>query len=234
MILSWTINQVIGKKLQKDEPIIQMIIYIYSYSLGFCVELFLLEGGSSCYVNGWHDTSRHSSQFRFLPATLNIMGIYSGSTADNFNLRNIPKSSVQNTGRMKPFTDIVSQLCSSHVPSPSLFLCVTSSKCSVWNFVGNISETGAAVWNFFLFFVFCVLSLVLSSRWNRGTRWTALRSSLTPHPTSWFSWTSCSPEQWCLARCEPPPLPIHSAPSPHHSPTAASYLPTPQAHFDRS
>lgn len=79
----------------------------------------------------------------------------------------------------------------------SLIICVTSSSLpctALW----ICSQAG--VW-------FCVLSLVLWSRWNRGTRWTALRSSLTLHPTNWFSWTSCSPEQWCLARCEPPCTP---------------------------
>lgn len=70
----------------------------------------------------------------------------------------------------------------------------------------------------------CVLSLLFFwPRWNRGTRWTALRSSLTPHPTNWSSWTNCSPEQWCPARCEPPCTPslIHSAASLHCFPTAS-------------
>lgn len=48
---------------------------------------------------------------------------------------------------------------------------------------------------------------LLWSRWNPGTRWTASLSSLTRHPTSWSSWTSCSPELWCLARCERPCTP---------------------------
>lgn len=78
---------------------------------------------------------------------------------------------------------------------------------------------------------FCVLSLVLCSRWNRGTRWTALRSSLTPHPTNWFSWTSCSPEQWCLARCEPPCSPslMCSASSPSSSNLTSTPSNTPVA-----
>lgn len=55
---------------------------------------------------------------------------------------------------------------------------------------------------------------LLSPRWNRGTRWTASHSSLTQRPTSWSSWTSCSPELWCLARSEPPPITLQTT-TPH-------------------
>lgn len=57
---------------------------------------------------------------------------------------------------------------------------------------------------------FLLLSSLSCSRWSRGTRWTASRSSLTRRPTSWSSWTSCSPELWCLARSEPPCTPSRS------------------------
>lgn len=91
----------------------------------------------------------------------------------------------------------------------------TSFICSL--FVDNAARV-TPVSSVFLFF---------SSRWNRGTRWTALRSSLTPRPTNWFSWTSCSPEQWCLARCEPASTSslIYSATSLHRCSTATNTVP---------
>lgn len=142
------------------------------------------------------------------------MGIYSWSTADSFNLHNFPKSGKNCHENL--FQVINAQLFQ------LLIICVTSSSppCTdLW----KCSEAG--VWFLCVCVCMCVFSLVLWSRWNRGTHWTALRSSLTLHPTNWFSWTSCSPEQWCLARCEPPCMPslIYSAYIPSLCCTPTSY-----------
>lgn len=188
------------------------------------------------------DCCWHSCQFTFLLATLHPMGIYFWSTADSFNLHNIPKSNMQNTSHIKPFKEIISQLFSSDILYPSVIMycapCVSvgTGEWDMYKKQGVLYESPFMPSCLTCAAVkkcpepeqqcdFSVLSLVLWSRWNRGTRWTALRSSLTPHPTSWFSWTSCSPEQWCLARCDPPCTPslIYSAASLHHCPTAASH-----------
>lgn len=130
---SWVSSKLIDGENGKKGTI---IVFIRCCSLCLCEQIKLLLVFRKLARRVVHrvtqDSCWHWCQFTFLLATLHPMGIYFWSTADSFNLHNIPKSNMQNTSHIKPFKEIISQLFSSDILYPSVIMHVCAPCVSVY------------------------------------------------------------------------------------------------------